>query len=197
MSFTIPSGNSLSTFLDTNCTTLSFTLSYEVTTAAAGGAAFSANIIGSAASFFDTLSVYSNNIPLETINSYGLLQNFLLAKTVNIAERNSLSICMGCYSNSGTGIEIICHTAGVRRYKFTIPLLSILGCNNIEKFIPIGAINNLQLFLTTANVLPIIASHTSNPLTTNPAATNGFNLIDFQLNLKYIDVGSRAASSLS
>ncbi len=48
--------------------------------------------------------------------------------------------------NSGTGIEIDCHTAGVRRYNFTIPLLSILECNNIDKFIPIGSINNMQLF---------------------------------------------------
>ncbi len=118
---------------------MSFTLSYQVTTAGAGATDFGANIIGSAASFFDTLSVYSNNIPLETINSYGLLQNFLLANTVNIAERNSLSICMGCDCNSGTGIEIDCHTTGVRRYNFTIPLLSILGCNNIDKFIPIGS----------------------------------------------------------
>lgn len=54
VSFTIPSGMSDSVFLDPNSTTLSFTLSYSVSTASSvtGG---SMNLIGSAASWFDSL----------------------------------------------------------------------------------------------------------------------------------------------
>jgi len=196
ISFTIPSGTSLSTFMDTNSTTLSFTLTYNITTAQANGVAAVTNLIGSAASFFDNLSVYSNNIPLETINQYGLLQNFLLANTVNIAERNSLSISMGCDSNSNTGIELDFSSTGIKRYSFTIPLLSIIGCNNVDKFIPIGSINNLQLFMTTANLLPFASYSTTVP-TTVPAATGGIQLTEFQLNMKYIDVGDQAAALLS
>ena len=87
VSFTIPSGNSQSVFLDPYSTTLSFTLSYVVTTAAVGltGGIFCLN--GSAASFFDTLVLYSNNTPIETINGYGVLQNLLLQNSVNFAEK--------------------------------------------------------------------------------------------------------------
>ena len=86
VSFTIPSGMSQSVFLDPYSTTLSFTLSYTVGTAAnVGGPIF--NLTGSAASFFDTLVLYSNNTPIETINGYGVLQNFLLQNTVNFSER--------------------------------------------------------------------------------------------------------------
>jgi hypothetical protein len=52
-----------------------------------GGAGLSMILQGSAASFFDTLVLYSNNTPIETINAYGVLQNFLLQNSVNFAER--------------------------------------------------------------------------------------------------------------
>jgi len=64
-------------FLDPFSTTLSFTLSYTIGTGASvTGGVFS--LQGSAASFFDTLVLYSNNTPIETINGYGVLQHFLL-----------------------------------------------------------------------------------------------------------------------
>ncbi len=45
-------------------------------------------------------------------------------------------------------------------------------------------------------MLPILGSCVGTP-TTHPAATGGFNLVEFQLNLKYVDVGEQAASLLS
>ena len=81
VSFTIPSGHSQSVFLDPYATTLSFTLSYAITTAlAATNPVFT--LQSSAASFFDTLVLYSNNTPIETINAYGVLQHFLLQNSV-------------------------------------------------------------------------------------------------------------------
>ncbi len=140
ISFSIPSGMCNSVFLDPAATTLSFTLTYTLSVAAAvsGGTGVvepSLNLIGSAASFFDTLTLYSNSVPIETVNQYGLLQNYLLANTVNIAERTALSVAMGCDSNSCNGIDLDMKTITTqRRYSFCIPLLSIIGANTVDKF---------------------------------------------------------------
>ena len=51
--------------------------------------------------------LYSNNTPLEQVNQYGLLQNFMLQNTVNTAERfGGISIAMGSDSNSSSGIDL-------------------------------------------------------------------------------------------
>ena len=198
VSFTIPSGNSQSVFLDPYSTTLSFTLSYIVTTAASGltGGVFCLN--GSAASFFDTLVLYSNNTPIETINGYGVLQNFLLQNSVNFAERyGGLSVCMGTDTNTTNGIDLpITNVNGgtAYRFNFTIPLLSVIGAN-YDKLFPVGSINNLQLQMTTANQTPI--SGFASAVTTQPGITGGFTLSEFTLNMKYIDIGDMASQILS
>ena len=193
VSFTIPSGSGIGTFIDPMSTCLSFTLTYQITTAAAttGG---SLNLIGSAASFFDQLILYSNNVPIETIGNYGLLQNYLLANMVSQNERNGgFSVSMGCDTNSMTGIEL--GTAvNTYRYNFNIPLCSIIGYNS-DKLFPIGSINNLQLQMVTAQNLPLVSFCTA--VTTQPVFTGGFKLSEFQLNLKYLDVGDMASQLLS
>lgn len=193
VSFTIPSGMSQSVFLDPFSTTLSFTLSYTLATAASvTGGVFS--LQGSAASFFDTLVLYSNNTPIETINGYGVLQHFLLQNSVSFAERyGGLSVCMGTDTNTSNGIDLAITTPAAYRYNFTIPLLSVIGAN-YDKLFPIGSINNLQLQLTTANQLPITAFCTG--ITTQPAVA-GFTLSEFSLNMKYIDIGDMASQILS
>jgi hypothetical protein len=192
VSFTIPSGMSDSVFLDPVSTTLSFTLTYTTSTASSvtGG---SINLIGSGASWFDALVLYSNNTPIETINQYGLLQNFMLQNTVNQSERNGgISIAMGADSNSANGQEIA-HT-GTTSYKYTycIPLMSVIGVNT-DKMFPVGSVNNLQLVMTTANITPLVSYSTA--VTTQPVFT-AFTLSEFQLNMKYVDVGDMAAQQL-
>ncbi len=76
ISFSIPSGMSNSVFLDPASTTLSFSLTYTLSTAVATATATpttapSLNLIGSGASFFDTLTFYSNSVPIETVNQHG------------------------------------------------------------------------------------------------------------------------------
>ena len=187
---------SQSVFLDPASTTLSFTMQYTVATASAGGTGLTMNLIGSAAPFFDTLVLYSNNVPIETINAYGLLQNLLIANTVNYSERTGgLSICMGCDTNSASGIEIPHGSAATYRFNFTIPLLSVIGCNTIDKFIPIGSLNNVQLQMQTSNIMPL-ASNCSVVATTQPVI-NAFSLSEFSLNMKYVDVGDMASQLLA
>lgn len=191
VSFTLPSGMSDSVFLDPASTTLSFTLTYTVGTASSATGA-SINVIGSGASWFDGLTLYSNNTPIETINAYGQLQNFLLQNTVNQAERyGGISVAMGADTNSGNGIEIAHGATGSYRYNFCIPLLSVIGANS-DKFFPIGSVNNMQLQMTTANILPLVSYCTA--VTTQPVLTGNFTLSEFTLNMKYIDVGDMAGA---
>jgi hypothetical protein len=193
VSFTIPSGMSDSVFLDPACTTLSFTLTYNVTTASAGATNGSINLIGSGASWFDSLVLYSNNTPIETINQYGLLQNYMLQNTVSASERNGgISIAMGTDNNTANGLELAHAPVASYRYNFCIPLLSVIGVNS-DKFFPIGSVNNLQLQMTTANLTPIVSYCTA--ITTQPVFS-AFTLSEFTLNMKYIDVGDLAAQML-
>jgi hypothetical protein len=195
ISFTIPSGMSESVFLDPTHTTLSFTLSYTVTNSVSTGSTVaSMNLIGSAASWLDSMVLYSNNTPIETINQYGLLQNFLLQNTVNLAERyGGISVAMGSDQNSANGMDIA-WTTGTYRYNFCIPLLSVIGVNSPDKLFPIGSVNNLQLVMTTASITPIVSYCTA--VQTTPGTIGAFTLSEFQLNMKYIDVGDMAAQQL-
>lgn len=193
VSFTIPSGMSDAVFMDCMNTTVSFTLTYTVGTASSvtGGVC---KLLSSASSFIDGLTLYSNNQPLETVNQYGLLSNFLLQNTVNYAERyGGIGICMGTDSNSATGIDLAHATAGSYRYNFCVPLISLIGLNT-EKYFPVGSVNNLQLQLTTANLIPIITYCTA--VTTNVTLTVAPTLSEFRLNMKYIDVGDQASAML-
>lgn len=193
VSFTIPSGMSDSVFMDPASTSLSFTMSYTTNATANSTTGSSFNLIGSGASWFDQLVLYSNNTPIETVNQYGLLQNFLLQNTVNQSERNGgISICMGADSNSNNGIDLGAVASTIYRYSFTIPLLSVIGANT-DKFIAVGAINNLQLQMTTANICPLVSYCTA--VTTTPTI-GAITLADFTLNMKYIDVGDMAATLL-
>ena len=195
ISFSIPSGNSSSVFLDPTHTTLSFSLTYAISTASVQTPTNgSCKLISSAASFFDQLVLYSNNTPLEQVNQYGLLQNFMLQNTVNIADRTGgISVCMGADSNSATGIDISTVAAQAFRYNFSIPLMSMIGINS-DKLFPVGMVNNLQLQMTTSTILPIISFCTA--VTTQPVFSTQFNLSEFSLNLKYVDIGEQAAQML-
>jgi hypothetical protein len=192
VSFTIPSGMSDAVFMDCMNTTISFTLTYVVGTASSvtGGRC---KLLSSAASWFDTLVLYSNNTPLETINQYGQLQNFLLQNTANLSERvGGISICMGSDANSANGIDLPT-AAGSYRFNFCIPLISLIGLNT-EKYFPVGSVNNLQLQMTTANLIPIVTYCTA--VATNVTLTTAPTLSEFRLNMKYVDVGDAAAAML-
>jgi hypothetical protein len=198
VSFTIPSGMSKSTFLDCANTNLSFTLTYTVATASNISVVppiFA--LVGSAASWFDSMVLYSNNVPIETINSYGLLNNYLLNNTVSPSERyGGTSVSMGTDTNTANGIDLIMNTTGTYRYNFCIPLLSVIGVNS-DKWFPVGSVNNLQLQMTTASITPIVFNVPAGAtVTTQPAFTGGFNLSEFSLNMKYIDLGDVAGNLL-
>lgn len=192
ISFTIPSGNAQSVFIDPSATTLSFSLTYVISTSAVSAVAPVCKLLSSAASFFSSLVLFSNNTPLETVNGYDLLQNFLLQNTVSLSERNGGIGQMGCDTIGANGIDLA-YVAGTYRYNFCIPLISMIGLNS-DKLFPVGCVNNLTLQMTTQTILPISASVTT--ITTNPVFTQPFTLSEFSLNMKYVDIGEMASSML-
>lgn len=198
IAFTIPSGTSKSVFMDCRETSLNFRMSLQITTQGVAGAATSItqNLISSAQSFFDSLTLYSNNIPIEQINGYNILANQLLTATVNTSEKwGGCAVAMGCDINSQTGIDLP-SLAAVNTYyfNFSIPLISVIGLNNADRMFPIGSISNLQLQMQTAALLPFSSYYATGAFTTIPVAN--VTLDQFALNLKYVDIGMASASLL-
>jgi len=194
ISFTLPSGNSEATFLDPTHTTVSFSLTYTIGTAGTGLASQTCNLISSAASFIDSLILYSNNVPLETIGNYGQLQAFLLNNTCNISERaGGVGICLASDTTGTQGIDLPI-AAGSYRFNFVIPLISLIGINGTDRLIPIGSISNMQLVLNTSNLAPVVTMCST--VTTSPTFTAGFQLVDWSLNMKYLDIGESSAALL-
>lgn len=194
--FKIPNGGSESVFLDPVATTLTFRMSFRITTASSGGSGpVIMQLIGSGASWFDRLELHSSTGQLiERIDEYGLLQNFLLQNTVSMSERfGGIGVSMGADSNSANGIDLPHATAGTYFYSFTIPLMSIIGVNS-DKHFPIGLTKGLQLIMHTADTIPI-ANYCSVIPTTQPVYS-GITLDSFSLNLRYVDVGREAAQQL-
>lgn len=200
LQFTIPAaGSSPSVFLDTTATSLSFRLAVTVGTAIAVGTAtnLTSNLIGSAASFFSSLQLVSNNVPLESIASYGELCNMLINSLSNVSQRTASLNFAGCDTNTNSGIDIGIQgaAASVQYYHFTIPLMSIIGQSATQKWFPVGMISNLQLQMQTSATLPIVTSCSTAAPTTLPTITPVLD--QFQLNLRYIDIGSAASAVMS
>ena len=192
ITFTIPSGSSRSVYLDTKETYLSFRLTIN-TTASGTGTAPQACLLSSAQSFFDQLNLVSNNVPIETINQYGILANMLLNSTVSYSEKvGAIATGMGCDTNSSSGVDLPitnAYNGGITYYNFCIPLLSVIGLNGGDKLFPIGSIGNLQLQMTTSALLPIVSYQTATTATGTFTAT----LDNFTLNMKMVDIGSAQA----
>jgi hypothetical protein len=208
ITFNLPTSQSRSTFLDTSQTTASFRLTLTTTTAITASA-YTLVLNGSAQSFFDMLSVYSQGAVLEQIQSYNLLSNFLVNNTMNGMDKmNAGSISMGteAYSSgqttlydNGTELSVAFGTAGTYYFNFTVPLLSgVVGIlNTSQKLLPVGTLGTdsaLQLVMQLASTLPISTFCTG--VTVQPVIS-AITLDNFLINAHYVDIGSSSYDMLS
>ena len=194
LDFMIPSGQNDNLYIDTRNTTLSGRLVFVMTTApVTTNGVFS--LIGSAASFFDSLTLYSNNVPIEQIFNYNLVYNFLLNNTVNTSEKfGSWSVSSMADTNSYSGVDLP-QALGTFYFNFSIPLMSIIGlnlANTSNKLLPVGSIGNLMLRMTTSNQLPFGSYCTA--VATQPVYS--VSLDNFNLNLTYVNIGDIFGSML-
>jgi hypothetical protein len=96
-------------FMDTRETTLSGTLTFTNSTAAitTAGVGMKLKLISTFSSFFDALTLSSNNVSIESIYNYNLLFNKMLNATVSQDERyGSVSISCGGDNDSFSGIDL-------------------------------------------------------------------------------------------
>jgi hypothetical protein len=77
-----------------------------ITVGAVGATNGILNLIGSFASFFDSLTLYSNNVPIEQIYNYNLLFNMMLNCSVNGSERYGSWSMAGCDTNTYAGTDL-------------------------------------------------------------------------------------------
>jgi hypothetical protein len=193
--FQIPSGNNDNIFMDTRETFLTFRMVVNCTTAgvAAGGLI---NLTSSASSFIDSLTLFSNNVPVEQIYNYNILYNQVLNATVNQSERyGPFSIAQACDVDTHTGCNINYLATGVINYTFTVPLISIIGLSTAGvsgKLFPVRSVGNLLLRLQTTSLLPF--SSTCTAVATAPAFT--VQLDSFNLNMSYVNIGEISGSLL-
>lgn len=193
ITFSIPSGHSDSVFLDPAATVLQGRFSYTVGTASnvTGGLC---QLISGFSSLFESLTLTSNNTPIEQIANYGPLFHQLMSATVNISERSGgISIAAGADNGSRSGIDINVASTGTRYLNFSIPLLSIIGLNTKDKLFPIGSCGAMSLNMQTASILPI-ASYCS--AVTTAGIITAITLDNMTLNLKYVDIGASASAAL-
>lgn len=188
--FNIPCGESQSICLDPQSTTLSFKMTYTVTTAVdCANCAFA--LISSASSWFDRLSLTSSNLPMEEINYYSLVAHMMSQMTMSKSDRYGAWV-MGTDSASGSSGIDLPFEAGTYNFHFCIPLLSsVIGLNN-EKLLPVGLIQNLVLEMTTCARYPL-SCYSGATVTAAGAIAAGITLSDFKLNLRYIDLGQETA----
>ena len=169
--FALPSGHGENIFLDCRETFLTFRLVLNRTTALVGPAGVM-NLISSASSFFTSLTLFSNNVPVESIYNYDILYAQLLNSTVNVAERyGPFGISQGCDIDSHTGVNLGPATGNptLNYYTFTVQLISIIGINTAgvsNKLLPIGAVSILLLSLQTTPLLPFSSTATDVAITT-------------------------------
>ena len=194
ITFMIPSGQSSDLYIDTRNTMLSGRMVITITTAPVG-TNLVWNLIGSFSSFFESLTLYSNNVPIEQIFNYNLLFNYLLNTSVNGSERyGSWSVANGADQNSFSGTDLP-QSVGTFNYNFSIPLVSILGLNlstTSNKLLPVGSIQNLSLQMNTSTVLPFASYCTA--ITTQPVYSVALD--SFNLSLEYINIGEIFGSML-
>ncbi len=195
ISFSLPCGMGRNTFLSPWDTTLSFSVSYTPSVASNVTAGL-LNLVGSAASFFENLTLFSNNVPIEQIGSYGPLQNFLLQNTVSNSERlGGISNSMGTDNSFGAnGHEYATATTNTISYNYCIPLCSIIGFNS-ERLVPIGSISNLQLQMTiNSGNFPFVSFCTA---VTTGGTLGPLTLNNFFLNMKYITLDDMSSALLN
>jgi hypothetical protein len=192
IAFDIPCGGGFGSFIDPSQTTINFRLVWT-TTAQVGGTSPQMNIISSLASFISSITLYSNNTPLETINNYDLIHALLLNSTLNLAQRQANAWQFGCDANTMTGIDLPTTTAGTYYFNASLPLISIIGVNGGDKLFPTGLIQNLQLQILTNQFMPISTYCTVIP-TTLPVASAFLD--SWSLGIKQIDLGEVAGNIL-
>ena len=169
--FSIPTGMGKNVWLDTAKSSFSFRARYVVSTATTGAVDNAANLQSNALSFFDRIQVLnSNGVAIEDVTNLGQIEHHKQMWSSDVAERDSIALNYGYLAEAqsasdankcqGHAIASFSSSAaaiptGSSYYSYDVPLPSAFIGYGAKGFCPIGALQKLDLVLTTASVLPI------------------------------------------
>ena len=200
--FDIPAGASPSQFIDTRFSTLNFRLQIDLTTAPSSGIS-NAALRSHANSFFDRqYTLAQNGNIVEDLTEYGLINDTLINLQMNNSVRDGVALQYG-FDPSATGntsqglpLPILAGTnTGSETHSFSVPLINSLIGVTSDKFFNIGRTSKMQVVFQTAGILPITLDNTGGTLLTTNASFK-VTLLDFSLQLEYIDIGLNALKML-
>lgn len=206
--FSIPSGQGANVWLDTSKTTISFRAKYEVTTASATNATINSSLISNGLAWFDRLQmINSNGQAVEDVTGLAIVEHHKQLYNFNSAERDSLGLAYGFRAqdeatdsrNDCTG-HIIPNfsTATILNissnyYSYDIPMPSSLIGTGAKGFLPIGALQKLDCYLTTSSIQPILIVAGSGITT---SAVVKVTLDNFAINAYYLTLDDKSAALL-
>ena len=216
--FDLPCGASPSTFLDPRATTISFRATYTITTIGTTATYVGSFLRSGAYSFFDRMSITSQNGSIiEDITEYGLVNDTLIALQMNNAVRHGVANQYGFnvdvagpvanavatidVGSQGHIINILSAANGTpannqsESHSYSFPLVSgVVGVLN-DKMLNIGRTSKLQVVLQTSNILPVTL--VNNFTAANSVAPTITVMLDnFSLMCEYIDIGTNALEML-
>jgi hypothetical protein len=201
--FDIPAGASPSQFIDTRFSTLNFRLQIDVTTAAST-AITNVALRSHANSFFDRqYTIAQNGNIVEDLTEYGLLNDTLINLQMNNAVRDGCALQYGfdpsssANTSQGLPLPVLAGTStGSETHSFSVPLVNSLIGVTADKFFNIGRTSKLQVVFQTAGILPITIDNAGGTTLTGSGVNFKVTLLDFSLQLEYIDIGLNALRML-
>ena len=202
--FDIPAGASPSQFIDTRFSTLNFRMQIDMTQKP-DLACPSVQLRSHANSFFDRqYTVAQNGNIVEDLTEYGLINDTLINLQMNNAVRDGCALQYGfdpsstANTSQGLPLPLLQQFAAVgsETHSFSVPLVNSLIGVTADKFFNIGRTNKLQCVFQTAGIFPFTFDHSSaaSDMTTSIKFT--VTLLDFSLQLEYVDIGLNALKML-
>jgi hypothetical protein len=197
--FDIPAGASPSQFIDTRFSTLNFRMQIDMSQKP-DVACPNVQLRSHANSFFDRqYTIAQNGNIVEDLTEYGLINDTLINLQMNNSVRDGCALQYGfdpATSNTSQGLPLpllqqIAAT-GSETHSFSVPLLNSLIGVTADKFFNIGRTSKLQVVFQTSGILPFTFDHSNgaNDMATSIKFT--VTLLDFSLQLEYIDIGASA-----
>lgn len=207
--FSIPCGQGKNVWLDTSKTSLSFRAKYTVSSASTTAGNSTAFLQGSAINFFDRLQVInSNGVPIDDVVGLSQIETHKQIWSFDAAERDSVAMSYGFAfekasidsSNVLQGHAIPAFesssaviAAGSNLFSYDMPLPSSFLGSGAKGFVPIGALQKLDCYLTTNATLPITISSGAGM---TASATISVTLDNFAINAYYVTLDDKSAALL-
>lgn len=142
----------------------------------------------SCASFIQKLEIYSSSQLIETINEYGLLYSIILDSQTGALDRMGFqTITMGT-DTDGVSNSVNFQRGGVQVDKaksrtFALPLFSGVIGTGLDKYLPIGDLQDLRVEITWANSATAVVSATGTSSSVNVWRVSTCELVLQVLNL--------------